>query len=52
MTASDVGHETVSRLEPAADDLATRYPVTPPAELLADVRRQAVGGAGSIVSQA
>lgn len=39
VAASDVGHETVSRLELAVDDLATRYPSTPPAELLADVRR-------------
>ncbi len=39
VAASDVGHETVSRLELTADDLAGRYPITPPAELLADVRR-------------
>ncbi|MDQ3760146.1 MAG: transcriptional regulator [Actinomycetota bacterium] len=37
--ASDVGHETVSRLELAVDDLATKYPTAPPAELLTDVRR-------------
>lgn len=39
VAASDVGQETVSRLELAVDGLATRYPTTPPAELLADVRR-------------
>lgn len=39
IAASDVGHATVSRLELAVDDLATRYPSTPPAELLADVRQ-------------
>ncbi|MGH3800832.1 MAG: XRE family transcriptional regulator [Pseudonocardiaceae bacterium] len=39
VAASDVGDETVSRLELAVDDLATRYPSTPPAALLADVRR-------------
>jgi hypothetical protein len=32
-------HETLSRLELAVDDLATRYPSTPTAELLTDVRR-------------
>ncbi|MGH3889239.1 MAG: hypothetical protein ACRDSZ_22225 [Pseudonocardiaceae bacterium] len=35
VAASDVGDETVSRLELAVDDLATRYPSTQPA----DVRR-------------
>jgi len=38
-TASDVGAETLERLELAVDDLATAYPGTPPAELLARVRR-------------
>jgi len=39
VAASDVGEETVRRLEWAVDDLATRYSVTPPAELLPRVRR-------------
>ncbi len=37
--ASDVGEATISRLEQVADDLATRYSVTPPAELLGRTRR-------------
>jgi transcriptional regulator with XRE-family HTH domain len=37
--ASDVGTETLTRLERAFDDLATAYPVTPPAELLERVRQ-------------
>lgn len=36
---SDVGAETLTRLERAFDDLATAYPVTPPAELLERVRQ-------------
>ena len=36
--ASDLGDETLARLEAAADDLATAYPVTAPAELLDRVR--------------
>ena len=39
VAASDVGQETVSRLEVTVDDLAVRYTTAPPAELLADVRR-------------
>ncbi len=39
VAASDIGEETIGRLEAAVDDLAVRYPVTPPADLLADVRR-------------
>jgi transcriptional regulator with XRE-family HTH domain len=39
VAASDVGEETVSRLEAAVDDLATSYPVTPPVELLRQVRQ-------------
>jgi transcriptional regulator with XRE-family HTH domain len=39
VAASDVGAETVTRLEWAVDDLATRYSVTPPAELLNRARR-------------
>ncbi|WP_078960258.1 helix-turn-helix domain-containing protein [Streptomyces sp. NRRL WC-3618] len=37
--ASDVGAETLARLERSFDDLASAYPVTPPAELLERVRR-------------
>lgn len=37
--ASDVGAETMERLELAVDELATAYPGTPPGELLARVRR-------------
>ncbi|MEV0382903.1 helix-turn-helix transcriptional regulator [Nonomuraea sp. NPDC050643] len=37
--ASDVGGETLQRLELAADDLASAYPSTPPAQLLGRVRR-------------
>jgi transcriptional regulator with XRE-family HTH domain len=39
VAASDVGEETVTRLELMVDDLATRYSVTPPAELLHRTRR-------------
>ena len=39
VAASDVGEETVTRLELAVDDLAVRYSVTPPAHLLTDLRR-------------
>jgi transcriptional regulator with XRE-family HTH domain len=39
VAASDVGEETIARLEWAVDDLATRYSVTPPIELIARVRR-------------
>ncbi|WP_406306661.1 helix-turn-helix domain-containing protein [Streptomyces sp. NBC_00885] len=37
--ASDVGPETLTRLERTFDELATAYPVTPPAELLERVRQ-------------
>src|SRR5262249_38623426 len=37
--ASDVGTETISRLEQVVDDLATRYSITPPSELLGRTRR-------------
>ena len=40
VAATDAGEETVLRLEFAFDDLATRYSVTPPGELLPRVRRQ------------
>ena len=36
---SDVGGETLDRLEMVVDDLAVAYPGTPPAELLARIRR-------------
>lgn len=36
--ASDVGNETLRRLEQAVDDLAIKYPATPPRELLGRVR--------------
>ncbi len=39
VAASDVGAETISRLEWAVDQLATSYSVTPPAQLLARSRR-------------
>ncbi len=38
-SASDVGAETIRRLEAAVDDLAVAYPRTPPAELVERVRR-------------
>lgn len=39
--ASDVGTETLGRLERAFDELATAYPHTPPQDLLERIRRQA-----------
>ncbi|MEV0233067.1 hypothetical protein [Nonomuraea sp. NPDC050786] len=39
VAASDVGAETLERLETAVDDLAMAYPVTSPAELLGRIRR-------------
>ncbi|MCW2943383.1 MAG: transcriptional regulator, family [Actinoallomurus sp.] len=42
VAASDVGTETLGRLEQAVDDLAIAYPRTPPAELLQRVRRHLV----------
>jgi len=38
VAASDLGPETLARLESAVDDLATAYPVTAPDELLGRVR--------------
>jgi transcriptional regulator with XRE-family HTH domain len=38
VAASDLGPETLTRLEVAVDDLATAYPVTAPNELLSRVR--------------
>lgn len=40
VAASDVGTETLARLEQAVDDLATSYPVTPPTALIGRLRRQ------------
>ncbi|GGL00822.1 hypothetical protein Sme01_40800 [Sphaerisporangium melleum] len=37
--ASDIGRETIERLELAVDELAIAYPGTPPGELLVRVRR-------------
>lgn len=39
VAVSDVGDETLTRLELAFDELALAYPVTPPAELLSRLRR-------------
>jgi hypothetical protein len=39
VSASDVGEETLTRLEMAFDDLAVDYSRTPPAELLGRIRR-------------
>ncbi|MEZ0073374.1 multiprotein-bridging factor 1 family protein [Planotetraspora sp. GP83] len=39
VAASDVGAETLERLEVAVDDMAVAYHTTPPAELLSRVRR-------------
>ncbi|SEG31131.1 hypothetical protein SAMN04489712_104340 [Thermomonospora echinospora] len=39
VAATDVGDETLTALEMAVDDLASAYPRTPPAELLARTRR-------------
>ncbi|MGH3932704.1 MAG: transcriptional regulator [Pseudonocardiaceae bacterium] len=38
VAATDLGAETLARLESAVDDLATAYPVTAPDELLGQVR--------------
>lgn len=38
VSASDVGGETLERLERAVDDLATRYSATPPPAMLSGVR--------------
>jgi DNA-binding XRE family transcriptional regulator/tetratricopeptide (TPR) repeat protein len=39
VSASDVGKETLSRLENTFDELAMKYPVSPPQELLERVRK-------------
>lgn len=48
VAASDVGEETLARLEQAVDDLATQYAAAPPAELLDRVRRH-LGYVGRII---
>ncbi|MFJ4961991.1 helix-turn-helix transcriptional regulator [Streptomyces sp. NPDC088729] len=39
VSASDVGRETLDRLESSFDDLAMKYPVSPPQDLLRRVRK-------------
>ncbi|MFJ8330724.1 helix-turn-helix transcriptional regulator [Streptomyces sp. NPDC094437] len=39
VSASDVGKDTLSRLEKSFDELAMKYPVSPPQELLERVRK-------------
>ncbi|WP_280396745.1 helix-turn-helix domain-containing protein [Nocardia carnea] len=46
--ASDIGDDTLERLEMAVDDLAAAYPTTPPAELLGHIRRH-LGFAGRLM---
>jgi hypothetical protein len=41
VAASDVGDETLTRLEAVVDELATAYPTTPPAALLGRIRQYA-----------
>ncbi|MBU3060299.1 helix-turn-helix domain-containing protein [Nocardia sp. NEAU-G5] len=48
LAASDVGGDTLERLEMAVDDLASGYPTTPPADLLAEIR-QYLGYAGRLM---
>ncbi|NNH75906.1 helix-turn-helix domain-containing protein [Nocardia uniformis] len=46
--ASDIGGDTLERLELAVDDLAASYPTTPPGELLVRIR-QHLGYAGRLM---
>lgn len=46
--ASDIGGDTLERLELAVDDLAAAYPTTPPNELLDRIRRH-LGFAGRLM---
>ncbi|WP_028477333.1 helix-turn-helix domain-containing protein [Nocardia sp. CNY236] len=46
--SSDIGRDTLDRLESAVDDLAASYPTTPPGELLVDIRRH-LGYAGRLM---
>lgn len=39
VAASDVGGDTLDRLERAVDDLASAYPTTPPGQLLVQIRQ-------------
>ncbi|MEV6770987.1 helix-turn-helix transcriptional regulator [Nocardia sp. NPDC051030] len=47
-SASDIGGDTLERLELAVDDLASAYPTTPPGELLLRIR-QHLGYAGRLM---
>lgn len=48
VAASDLGGDTLERLEAAVDDLASAYPTTPPGELLVRIRRH-LGYAGRLL---
>ncbi|MGV9837077.1 helix-turn-helix domain-containing protein [Nocardia niigatensis] len=48
VAASDMGGDTLERLEVAVDDLAACYPTTPPGELLVGIRRH-LGYAGRLL---
>ncbi|KZM74446.1 helix-turn-helix domain-containing protein [Nocardia terpenica] len=48
IAASDIGGDTLDRLELAVDDLASAYPTTPPADLLMRIR-QHLGYAGRLM---
>ncbi|MEU6562861.1 helix-turn-helix domain-containing protein [Nocardia nova] len=48
VAASDLGGDTLERLEAAVDDLAAAYPTTAPGELLARIRRH-LGHAGRLL---
>ncbi|MGW5139569.1 helix-turn-helix domain-containing protein [Nocardia beijingensis] len=48
VAASDLGGDTLERLEAAVDDLASAYPTTPPNELLVRIRRH-LGYAGRLM---
>ncbi len=48
VAASDLGRDTLDRLEGAVDDLAAAYPTTPPGELLVRIRRH-LGYAGRLM---
>lgn len=47
-SVSDIGGDTLERLEMAVDDLAAAYPTTPPGELLDRIRRH-LGFAGRLM---
>ncbi|NEW30410.1 helix-turn-helix domain-containing protein [Nocardia cyriacigeorgica] len=48
VASSDIGGDTLERLELAVDDLAASYPTTPPGELLVSIR-QHLGYAGRLM---